>query len=68
MWDGNHKAIDSSLDICAFLMQKTRLGTLNNTFINSLYWSDVTKPKDWCSFSFHPKFNRLSLWIWMERI
>ena len=40
IWDEDH-ITDTSLDTQAFLMQKTRLGTLNNAFLNELDWSST---------------------------
>ena len=39
IWDGNHKIYKSEVNLQSFLMQKTKLGTLNNAFISSLDWS-----------------------------
>ena len=41
IWDRKHNVSDSSIDTGAFLMQKTRLGTINNAFLNSLDWNVV---------------------------
>ena len=45
-WYRNHYDDDSDLDMNAFLMKKTRLGVLNNAFINRLDWSNSSTSPD----------------------
>ena len=41
LWDGNKHVYKADYNVSAFRIQKTRLGTINNTFINSLAWSSM---------------------------
>ena len=57
VWNDDFKVFKTEYDTKAFLMQKTRLGTINNAFINSLDWSSMT------SFSSNSHWKRFSSFV-----